>query len=128
MPPPKIDQPEVLEEGAEGEGQTGVPQEGQEGFVRVKLPRGNQTFGILEQRLGGSRMRVRCFDGKTRICRVPGRLKKKLWVREGDLLLIEPWQLGGDEKGDVIYKYKGNQVDWLKKKGYLKEMEEKEEF
>ncbi len=95
---------------------------------RVKLPRGKETFGILEQRLGGSRMRVKCLDGKTRICRVPGRLKKKLWVREGDILLIEPWELGGDGKGDVIYKYKSNQVDWLKKNGHLKELEEFEEF
>lgn len=104
------------------------PQEEQQEVFRVKLPRGKETFGILEQRLGGSRMRVRCMDGKTRICRVPGRLKKKLWVREGDVLLIEPWELGGDEKGDVIYKYKNNQVDWLKKNGHLKEMEEYEEF
>ena len=107
-----------------------VPQqtpEEQEVF-RVKLPRGKETFGILEQRLGGSRMRVRCLDGKTRICRVPGRLKKKLWVREGDILLIEPWELGGNEKGDVIYKYKPNQVDWLKRNGHLKELEEFEEF
>ena len=95
---------------------------------RVKLPRGNQTFGILDQRLGGSRMRVRCLDGKTRICRVPGRLKRKLWVREGDTLLIQPWQLGGDAKGDVIFKYKPNQVQWLKKKGYLKELDKLEEF
>ena len=95
---------------------------------RVKLPRGKQTFGILEQRLGGSRMRVRCLDGKTRICRVPGRLKKKLWVREGDVLLIEPWELGGEKKGDVIFKYTHNQANWLKRKGYLKEMEEFEEF
>ena len=102
--------------------------EEQQDVGRVKIPRGKQTFGILEQRLGGSRMRVRCLDGKTRICRVPGRLKKKLWVREGDLLLIEPWELGGDEKGDVIFKYKGGQVDWLRKKGFLKEMEQFEEF
>ena len=95
---------------------------------RIKLPRGKQTFGILDQRLGGSRMRVRCLDGKVRICRVPGRLKKKLWVREGDLLLIEPWELGGDDKGDVIFKYKPNQSDWLKRKGYLKELENIEEF
>ncbi len=95
---------------------------------RVKLPRGNQTFGILEQRLGGSRMRVRCLDTKTRICRVPGRLKKKLWVREGDILLIEPWELGGDEKGDVIFKYTHNQVSWLRRKGLLKELESYEEF
>ena len=95
---------------------------------RVKLPRGNQTFGILEQRLGGSRMRVRCLDGKIRICRVPGRLKKKLWVREGDVLLIEPWELGGEKKGDVILKYKSNKVVWLKRKGCLKDFEYFEEF
>ncbi|MEK6955955.1 MAG: translation initiation factor eIF-1A [Nanoarchaeota archaeon] len=103
------------------------PEENLEVF-RVRLPRGKETLGILEQRLGGSRMRVRCLDGKTRICRVPGRLKKKLWIREGDILLIEPWVLGGDEKGDVIFKYKPNQVDWLKKNGHLKEVEDFEEF
>ena len=91
------------------------PQEPEQEVCRVRLPRGKETLGILEQRLGGSRTRVRCLDGKTRICRVPGRLKKKLWVREGDILLIEPWELGGNEKGDVVYKYQSNQADWLKK-------------
>lgn len=67
-------------------------------------------------------MMVRCMDGKTRVCRIPGRLKRKLWVREGDVLLIEPWELGGDEKGDVIFKYKPLQVEVLKKKGVLKEL------
>ena len=95
---------------------------------RVKLPRGNQTLGILEERLGGSRMRVRCMDGKSRICRIPGRLKRSLWVRPGDVLLIEPWELGGDTKGDVIFKYKPIQVDFLRRKGYLKGLEEADEF
>ena len=95
---------------------------------RVKLPRGIQTLGILEQRLGGSRMRVRCMDGKNRICRIPGRLKRSLWVREGDVLLIEPWELGGDAKGDVIFKYKPIQVSFLRKRGYLKGLEDAEEF
>ncbi|RMF54320.1 translation initiation factor eIF-1A [Candidatus Woesearchaeota archaeon] len=100
----------------------------QEEIRRVKLPRGNQTFGILEQRLGASRMRVRCLDGKTRVCRVPGRLKRRLWVREGDILLIEPWDLSGDEKGDVIFKYKPSQIGFLKRKGLLKGLDEFEEF
>ena len=68
-------------------------------------------------------MRVRCMDGKTRICRIPGRLKRKLWIREGDVLLIEPWELCGDEKGDVIFKYKPIQVDVLRKRGILKQLE-----
>lgn len=89
---------------------------------RVKTPRDNQTIGVVETRLGGSRMRVRCFDGKTRICRIPGRLKRSLWVREGNYVLIEPWELGGDDKGDIIYKYRPNQVTWLKNRGYIKEI------
>ena len=95
---------------------------------RVKLPRGNQSLGIVDQRLGASRMRVRCLDQKTRICRIPGRLKRKLWIREGDLVLVQPWEAGGDEKGDIIFKYRPSQIDWLKKKGYLKQLEEIEEF
>ena len=81
------------------------PKEGEE-VIRVRLPRGNEVFGILDRRLGGSRCEVRCLDGKTRICRIPGRLRRKLWVREGDIVLVEPWEYGGDSKGDIIYKYR----------------------
>ncbi|MFP4111544.1 MAG: translation initiation factor eIF-1A [Candidatus Woesearchaeota archaeon] len=95
---------------------------------RIKMPRGNQSFGLLEQRLGGSRMRVRCLDGKTRICRIPGRLKRRLWIREGDIVLVEPWELSGDERGDVIFKYKPSQVKFLKQRNLLKGLEEEEEF
>ena len=100
------------------------PEAPQEEIVRVRLPRGRETLGVLEQRLGGSRCRVRCLDGKTRVCRIPGRLKRSLWVREGDIVLIEPWELTGDEKGDIIFKYRKNQVSWLKNQGYLDELEE----
>lgn len=94
----------------------------EEQLRRTPVPRGNQVIGVCEQRVGGSRMKVRCMDGRTRICRIPGRLKRRLWVREGDILLIEPWELGGEEKGDVVYKYRPLQVDFLKRKGLLKEI------
>lgn len=103
------------------------PQEEQV-VVRVRLPKGRETLGILEQRLGVSRNRVRCLDGKTRVCRIPGRLKRSLWVREGDVVLVEPWQFGGDEKGDILFKYRKNQVEWLKRNGHLKSLDEVEEF
>jgi len=90
---------------------------------RTPLPKKNQVLGLCEQRVGGSRMKVRCMDGKNRICRIPGRLKRRLWVRDGDILLIEPWELGGDSKGDVLYKYRILQVKFLKKKGMLNELE-----
>lgn len=97
-------------------------------IARVRLPREGQVLGIVDQRLGASRMRVKCLDGKTRICRIPGRLKRRLWVREGDLLLIQKWEFEADTKGDVLFKYRPSQVDWLKRKGYLKELEQIEEF
>lgn len=96
--------------------------------TRVKMPVNNEIFGVVEQRVGGSRMQVKCFDGKTRLCRIPGRLKKNLWVRERDIIIVEPWEFGGDEKGDVVYKYRPNQVDFLKKKGHLNSLEVSDEF
>ncbi len=100
----------------------------EENVVRVRLPRNNQTIGVVERRLGGARMSVRCLDKKTRVCRIPGALRRSLWVREGNIVLIEPWEIQGDEKGDVIYKYSNSQVQWLKKKGYLKQLEDMDEF
>jgi len=97
-------------------------------ITRIKLPRGREVFGVVQQRLGGSRMEVRCLDGNSRICRIPGRLKRRLWVRAGDIVIVEAWEFGGDKKGDVVYKYTKAQVAYLKRKGHLKQMDEWEEF
>ena len=93
---------------------------GEQKITRVRLPRGREVIGVVEQRLGGSRSRVKCFDGKARVCRIPGRLKRRLWIRENDNILVEPWELD-DDKGDIIFKYKENQIAFLKKKGLIKE-------
>jgi translation initiation factor 1A len=99
-----------------------------EEIVRTRLPAGKETLGVLEQRLGASRNKVRCFDGKSRICRIPGKLKRKLWVREEDIVLVEPWEFGGDEKGDIVYKYRPLEVGVLKKKGFLTDVSTNDEF
>jgi translation initiation factor 1A len=100
----------------------------QPAFIRVRTPKGKEVIGTVMQRLGGSRLSVAGLDGKTRVCRIPGRLKKSLWVREGNTVLVEPWEFEGDKKGDVVYKYNPTQVQWLKNKGYLKQISEFEEF
>ena len=86
---------------------------------RAPLPRGKEVIGILDQRLGGNKMMVSCLDGKKRNCRVPGRLKRKLWLRPNDVVIVEPWELDFN-KGDIIFKYRTNQIEWLKQNGYLK--------
>ena len=93
---------------------------GEQIISRAPLPRGEEVIGVVEQRLGGNKMFVACFDGKTRNCRVPGRLKRELWIRPGNIVLIQPWEFEGDIRGDIIFSYTPNAVQVLEKKGYLK--------
>lgn len=90
-----------------------------EEVVRVRTPRESEVLGIVEDMLGGGRFRVNCMDKKTRTCRVSGKFKRRQWIRPGDVVLIKPWEVEGDEKGDVVWKYRRAQIDWLKRKGYL---------
>ena len=97
--------------------------EGQpEGPIRVRTPKKGEVLGKVEQRAGGNRTIVSCFDGKQRNCRIPGRLKRKLWVRPGYIVLVQPWEFEGDRKGDIIHTYKPTAVKWLEKHGYLKDI------
>ncbi|MBN2518686.1 MAG: translation initiation factor eIF-1A [Candidatus Altiarchaeota archaeon] len=87
--------------------------------IRVITPRSNQLLGIIEERLGNRRSKVRCSDGNIRICRIPGRVRKRMWTREGDIVLIEPWSVQTNERGDLVYGYSKPQIEWLQKRGFL---------
>ncbi len=88
------------------------------GPVRVRMPREGEKIGLILQRYGGNRMEVLATDGKTRNCRVPGRYKRRLWLRPKDFILIVPW-VDDDEKADIIYKYSGSEINQLRKKGMI---------
>ncbi len=85
---------------------------------RVRMPRGKESIGVILQRYGGNRMEIRTTDGKTRNCRVPGRYKRRLWLRPKDIVIIVPWE-DDDSKGDIIYKYNKTEMFNLKKSGIL---------
>lgn len=95
---------------------------------RIRLPKEPQTLGLVIRRVGGSRMLVKCMDGLERNCKIPGRMKRYLWVRENDIVIVEPWEYTPNEKGDVIFKYTRNQVSHLRKKGLLDQLEDMDEF
>lgn len=92
--------------------------------TRAPLPKGEEIIGIIEERHGGNKMKVACLDQKERVCRVPGRLKRKLWIRPGNIVLVEPWEFEGDIKGDLIHTYKPAEIQWLERKGFLKGIQE----
>lgn len=87
---------------------------------RIRTPRGRETLGVVEAMLGVNKLRVRCQDNKIRLCRIPGRLRKRVWMQEGDIVLVEPWEIQGDSNADIVMKYTHTQASWLRRKGILK--------
>ena len=75
---------------------------------------------MVELMLGSDKLRVQCDDGKERIVRIPGKLRKRVWIRVGDLILIQPWKVMTDRRADVIWRYTKTQAKWLERRGYLK--------
>jgi translation initiation factor 1A len=91
-----------------------------ENYDAVKLPAGNDIIGIAKKMLGNDRVLVSCQDGHERICRIRGKMKRRMWIRVGDIVLVSPWDFQSDNRGDIIWRYKRNQAEWLRRKGYLK--------
>ncbi|MFH0711062.1 MAG: translation initiation factor eIF-1A [Candidatus Aenigmatarchaeota archaeon] len=87
---------------------------------RIRVPRQGEVLGMVEMMLGADKLRVNCDDGKVRICRIPGRLRKRVWVEPNDLVLIQLWVVQKDERGDMIFVYTPTQANWLKRKGFIK--------
>jgi translation initiation factor 1A len=76
----------------------------------------NEMFGIVSRVLGGSRMDVQSADGKSRLARIPGKMRKRVGrFKMGDLIILTPWDIQ-DEKADVLYRYRKNQIRFLLKK------------
>ena len=61
-----------------------------------------------------------CADGETRMARIPGKMRRRQWVREGDLLIVWPWDFQ-DSKADVKHRYNKTQALYLSRKGVLPE-------
>lgn len=99
-----------------------TPEEEQEEIARIRMPRAGEMFGVVLEMLGAGKLRVECDDGLTRICRIPGKIRKRVWVRLGDLILVKPWSVQPAERADVIWKYTRTQANWLKRKGHLKKV------
>ena len=91
--------------------------------IRVPLPnrKVNEMFAIADQILGGRRVRAVCEDGDSRLARIPGKMRRRQWVREGDLIVVPPWDFQ-DEKANVCMRYTKTQSLYLSRKGVLPEI------
>jgi len=92
----------------------------EEEILRTPYPnkKVGEMFGIADQLLGASRIKIMCADGKSRMGRIPGKIRKRMWIREGDLVIIKPWEFQ-DDKADILYRYTKTQSSYLSRKKVL---------
>jgi len=77
-----------------------------------------QEYGQVTKMLGNGRLDAMCFDGTKRLCHIRGKMRKKVWVNLGDIVLISLRDFQ-DEKADVILKYTAEEARNLKQYGEL---------
>ncbi len=110
----------LIEDELPDEGKTSEVVTPEDEIIRVRLPKKSEheQFAIAELMMGANHIRVRCSDGVTRLGRIKGKMKKRAWIREGDIIIIVPWSFQ-DDKCDITYRYTPPQRDWLRRNNYL---------
>ncbi|MFL6342203.1 MAG: translation initiation factor eIF-1A [Nitrososphaeraceae archaeon] len=82
------------------------------------LPQQGELLGRVIKLVGGDNIIVKCTDGKVRTCRIRGKIKRKMWIRDHDLVLVAPWDFQSD-KADIIWRYIAAHAERLEQDGYL---------
>jgi translation initiation factor 1A len=75
-------------------------------------------YAQVGKMLGNGRLEAICFDGKTRLGHIRGKLLKKVWISTGDVILVALRDFQ-DDKTDVVFKYTPEQIKKLKNMGEL---------
>lgn len=91
----------------------------EEELREIVLPAEGEVLGVAVKLLGYDRILVKCVDGKSRLCRIRGKMKRRVWIRERDVVLVAPWDFQSDSRGDVVWRYTTAQANELKRKGFL---------
>lgn len=111
------DLPQKITAGSvEGMGKKKVLSEAE--LKEMVLPGTGQVLGIVTQMFGYDRLAVKCIDGHERMCRVRGKMKRRVWIKVGDTVLVAPWDFQAETRGDIIWRYTESQSQWLKSEGY----------
>ena len=72
-----------------------------------------QEYGQILRLLGDSRLEIQCIDGVKRMGHIRGKMRKKVWMTAGDIVLVALREYEKD-KCDIILKYTQEEIMKLK--------------
>ena len=85
----------------------------------IRLPEEGELFGRVLKMMGGENVMIKCADNVTRRGRIRGKLKRRVWIRDNDIVIIAPWDFKENERGDIVWRFTLPQVQWLKDNNHI---------
>lgn len=94
-------------------------------FRKMRTPyrKDLEQYGKVIQLMGSNQVKIACEDAQDRICRIPGKLFKHVWLKANDIVIVKLWDFQLT-KADVIWRYQGFQKNYLEKRGELTKLYE----
>jgi translation initiation factor 1A len=90
---------------------------------RIRYPRREEgeMFAVAIQLMGSTQIKATCEDGIERMCRITGKMRKRVWIRHGDLIIVKLWDFQ-PSRADIVWRFVGAQTEHLRRKGVLKNL------
>lgn len=86
---------------------------------RLKMPEEGQIVGTVTKIAGATKFVVQCADKKERLCIIPGRLRRRFWIKVNDVVIVRPWVVQSDERGDIVWRYSVMDMSKLRERGMI---------
>ncbi len=71
-----------------------------------------QEYALITKMLGNGRCECKCYDGRTRLGHIRGKMHKRVWICIGDTVLVSLREYQ-DDKADIIHKYTSEETKTL---------------
>jgi translation initiation factor 1A len=97
----------------------GRRKQGEGEIQELKIPAQDEHIGRVIKVAGTTKFMVKCDDDKERLCTIPGRLRRRFWIKTNDIVIVKPWVVQSDERGDIVWRYSVLDMNRLKEKGAL---------
>lgn len=90
--------------------------------ANTKMPGNGEFVGKVARIAGATKFFVSCSDHNERLCTIPGRLRRRFWIKEGDIVIVKPWVVQSDKRGDIMWRYSMLDINRLKDRHMLDEI------
>ena len=78
----------------------------------------DQQYAKVTKMLGNGRVEAECTDGISRMCKIRGNMRKKVWINPGDVVLVSLREYQ-DDKADILFRYTPDETRALRRYGEI---------